>query len=73
MPIYEYRCDDCGRDFEALLRSTTVPACPDCGSAQLTKQLSVFATATASPDVPAMAGGCGHCGEASPSGACPYQ
>lgn len=73
MPIYEYQCDDCGRDFEALLRSTTVPVCPQCGGQQLTKQLSVFATASAAPAAPALAGGCGACGQASPSGGCPFQ
>lgn len=46
MPIYEYRCEDCGAKFEKLLRrsadSDTV-ACPSCGQSRLTLQLSVFA------------------------------
>ncbi len=64
MPIYEYACSDCGRKFEALVRSDTVPQCPGCQSTQLEKQLSVFATAGASaPDLPP--GPCGTCPHAS--------
>ena len=37
MPIYEYACQDCGREFETLVRSDTVPACPQCHSTQLDK------------------------------------
>ena len=64
MPIYEYACQDCGREFETLVRSDTVPACPQCHSTQLDKQLSVFATASAAPaataSLPAACGNCGH-------------
>ena len=71
MPIYEYACLDCGREFEALVRSTTVPECPQCHSVQLNKKLSVFATAAASGEVaPAMAGPCGTCGHPDGPGAC---
>jgi putative FmdB family regulatory protein len=37
MPIYEYRCGVCGAQFELLVRSSTTPACPQCGSVQLDK------------------------------------
>lgn len=72
MPIYEYACRDCGREFEALVRSDTVPQCPQCGSQTLDKQLSVFATAAAGADpVPAMAAGpCGSCGHPGGPGSC---
>jgi putative FmdB family regulatory protein len=43
MPLYEYRCQSCGRQFELLVRASTVPACPDCASLELDKQFSVFA------------------------------
>jgi putative FmdB family regulatory protein len=50
MPIYEYACQDCGKEFELLVRSDTVPACPQCHTTHLEKKLSVFATsATESP------------------------
>jgi putative FmdB family regulatory protein len=33
MPIYVYRCDDCGLRFERLTsRDAAAPACPECGS-----------------------------------------
>ena len=41
MPIYEYACHDCGKQFETLVRSDTVPACPACGSVQLEKPVCV--------------------------------
>lgn len=41
MPIYDYRCNDCNKAFELLVRSTTILACPECGSLQLEKQVSL--------------------------------
>ena len=41
MPIYEYTCGDCRKDFELLVRSGEEPACPDCGQSSLTRRLSV--------------------------------
>ena len=74
MPIYEYACQSCGNEFEALVRSETVPECPGCHSTQLEKQLSVFATAAATPDrAPAMAGPCGSCGNPDGPGSCGFQ
>ena len=63
MPIYEYACNECGQEFEALVRSTTVPECPNCHSQALEKQLSVFATTASSPEMAPM--------PPSPCGACP--
>ena len=75
MPLYEYACRDCHKDFEALVRGSNAPACPSCGSHELERRLSVFAAHTqggASPtsaDVGPM-GGCGHCGDPRGPGAC---
>lgn len=41
MPIYEYVCDQCGRDFELLIRGSDTPACPECESEEVSKQLSL--------------------------------
>ena len=60
MPIYEYACQDCGNAFELLVRSSTVPECPQCHSQQLAKQLSVFATATVGEAAPTLAAGAGN-------------
>jgi len=43
MPLYEYVCQTCHRQFELLVRASQEPACPECGSGQLTKLLSVVA------------------------------
>ncbi|MBW2316976.1 MAG: zinc ribbon domain-containing protein [Deltaproteobacteria bacterium] len=57
MPLYEYRCDACDRRFELLVRRFNDPAaCPDCGNAEVEKQLSTFAMASASQAPTAGAG-----------------
>ena len=46
MPIYEYRCRDCGHRFEILQRLGQGPeglVCPRCSADQLEKQYSTFA------------------------------
>lgn len=46
MPIYEYRCADCGKRTSALLRSFDAPdpPCAICGSAKVHRLVSTFAT-----------------------------
>jgi putative FmdB family regulatory protein len=44
MPIYEYRCEDCGTKFEKLIRRTSdQPECPSCGQQHLAQEHSTFA------------------------------
>ncbi|MCC6444530.1 MAG: zinc ribbon domain-containing protein [Armatimonadetes bacterium] len=46
MPIFEYRCNDCGRRFSALVgvvADAIPPACPKCRSENLTRLMSRFA------------------------------
>jgi putative FmdB family regulatory protein len=42
MPIYEYRCNDCGTRHEHLQKLGEAPLerCPDCGSMQYAKLVS---------------------------------
>lgn len=40
MPIFEYVCRDCQKQFETLVLGSTVPACPDCDSQELDRQIS---------------------------------
>jgi putative FmdB family regulatory protein len=40
MPIFEYLCQDCGREFEAFVTSDRKPSCPGCDGANLGKLLS---------------------------------
>jgi len=44
MPIYEYKCEDCGTVNEVLTqRSAAAPPCPQCGSRKVRKALSLVA------------------------------
>ena len=43
MPIYEYSCEKCSRDFEELVFDDTSPACPHCGSHATHKLMSCCA------------------------------
>ncbi len=77
MPIYEYKCGDCGAKFEQLTSHAKADsvACRECGSDQTQRLLSVFGVTSAAGSAsspcadgacPAMAGvpSCG-------PGACP--
>jgi putative FmdB family regulatory protein len=46
MPIYEYRCEECGKRSSALLSSfsSADPVCPHCGKPALHRLVSTFAT-----------------------------
>jgi putative FmdB family regulatory protein len=47
MPIYEYRCQDCGKTFELLRRASEADqglVCPDCESERVRRILSAFAS-----------------------------
>jgi putative FmdB family regulatory protein len=50
MPIYEYRCAECGKRSSTLLSSFSSPdpACPHCGKPALRRLVSTFATTGAS-------------------------
>ena len=59
MPIYEYRCEDCGNRFEKLvLNKTAELSCPSCGHERLVQELSVFATRSGASREPVGGGGC---------------
>lgn len=42
MPLYEYRCEACGHQFEVIQKFSDAPVsvCPNCGSGPVTKLLS---------------------------------
>ena len=59
MPLYEYRCEECGHRFEVLQRmgeGNEALTCPRCGAARPEKQLSTFAASSTG------GGGGGVCG-----------
>jgi len=65
MPIFEYRCQDCGNQFEKLVNRSKQPSCPACQGEKLEQLHSVFAVGgsmraklAAAPSHP-----CGACGD----------
>lgn len=42
MPIYDYKCQECGKVSEILFRGTSDQAvhCPDCGSSSMERLIS---------------------------------
>jgi putative FmdB family regulatory protein len=46
VPLYEYQCRACQQQFELLVRTGDVPACPECQSADLERMLSMFGVTT---------------------------
>ncbi len=42
MPIYEYKCNSCGEDFEKLVYGNQEVNCPKCSSKEVKKKFSVF-------------------------------
>jgi len=68
MPLYEYRCEGCGHEFEELVFGGETPDCPRCGAAEPHKLMSahtVGKSRAASPPPP-----CGSCGHPDGPGAC---
>jgi putative FmdB family regulatory protein len=63
MPIFEYKCDDCGTQFEKLVRRDDQVLCPQCGEGHLTTQFSTFAARANGKSAEPQMGGC-------PSGMC---
>ncbi len=47
MPIFEFACSECGQSFEELVFSASKideVVCPACGSGQVKKKMSTFAS-----------------------------
>ena len=75
MPIFEYACRKCSREFEQIVMGGAIPECPGCKSRDLDKRLSAFAVQSkgttpvrSAPREPS--GGCGSCGDPRGPGAC---
>jgi putative FmdB family regulatory protein len=61
MPIFEYKCNVCGEDFEKLVFGNKEVNCPKCNSKEVKKKFSVFcATGTEKP-LAGTSSGCTSC------------
>lgn len=40
MPIYEYKCNQCEKEFETLVMGGRAPECPECDSQDLSRLMS---------------------------------
>jgi putative FmdB family regulatory protein len=69
MPLYEYRCRDCEKRFEAFVLGDARPQCPGCEGGNLQKLLSTFAVGAGGKSSEAPAA-CGSCGDPRGPGAC---
>jgi putative FmdB family regulatory protein len=70
MPIYEFHCPSCRKNFDELYRSASErrrPICPTCGSSNVSKKFSSFALGGKSAGGDS-GGGCGGCSRSSCSG-----
>ncbi len=62
MPIYEYECTSCGKQFERLvLGSDEEITCPNCGAGSPKKLMSGFAHRSGSGPLVSSSGGCSSC------------
>jgi len=72
MPLYEYTCESCNERAELLIMGEQKPVCPKCGSTQMHKEFSTFATnsegARSSSSSHSHKPGCGCC--MGPQGSC---
>ena len=68
MPIYEYQCEACHHHFDKFVRSMLTEVevtCPACGSSQVRKGFSTFASRGANGGAAAMTTPAANC---APSG-----
>ncbi len=71
MPIFEYVCQQCKHQFEAIVLGTQKAACPKCESKRLSQQLSSFAVrGEKSEESASPSNACGSCGDPRGPGAC---
>ncbi|MBU0712061.1 zinc ribbon domain-containing protein [bacterium] len=67
MPVFDYKCKNCGKVYEELIMSCSIPdadvKCPECGSYQSVKQMSAPSIGGSSSGSSANSGaGCGRSG-----------
>lgn len=72
MPLYEYRCHRCGKEFEILQKPDQKVCCPSCGGRSLKRLFSVFSSPTVTAGLKSCADESAGCSaERCKSGSCP--
>lgn len=67
MPLYEYHCETCARDFEkrrSIAQADEPTRCPECASDEVTRKLSLFIALTKNDSATPWGGGGCACGGA---------
>lgn len=64
MPIYEYHCDACNKDFECLVFGNETPCCPDCNCENVNRLMSAcgFVSKSGSGETVSSSAGSSACG-----------
>ena len=70
MPIFEYICQQCDHEFEALVYGRQKAECPKSHSKKLSPQLSTFAVSSKSGASMSAPSPCGSCGDPGGPGTC---
>jgi putative FmdB family regulatory protein len=66
VPIFEFVCGACGREFEKLVGSSSAKVCcPACGGRKVTKKFSVFGAKSGGKFTASSGGGCTSCSKSS--------
>ncbi|MCK4591324.1 MAG: zinc ribbon domain-containing protein [Candidatus Latescibacteria bacterium] len=67
MPLYEYKCQNCGKKFEELINSGQGEAihCPHCSSNEVQRMLSTFGCGTKNGSETASDSSCSLCSSGS--------
>ncbi|MEF9426841.1 MAG: zinc ribbon domain-containing protein [Candidatus Mariimomonas ferrooxydans] len=66
MPIFEYKCQSCEKEFEKLVsRTDSEVSCPNCSSKNIKKKFSVFGMSGVEKQVSSSGSGCTSCSSSS--------
>ncbi|MDM8535320.1 zinc ribbon domain-containing protein [Desulfobacterales bacterium HSG17] len=67
MPIYEYHCDDCGKDFECIVFGSETPECKHCDGKNIKRMMSAcgFLSKGAGGETVSTSAGASSCGSCS--------